>query len=232
MDIKHKIIDLIQRNRISSTEIADALGKTGVVDGPKPIGKGHFIVGEVEYIYGHTDSNWPIHEQGKDIEEGKILFIDSFDCEGKALFGDIVSKYFILYKKMKGLVANGLLRDVHVLLKENYPIWCTGYTPLGCFNRDVPLTPELEEKVAARKEIFEGGVLVCDDSGCTLIEKKLLNDATYRSLKFIELQEDIWYYCLDTLKWSTYDTICLKRYLTERDVLPKYLQDKLIEFSL
>ncbi len=31
--MKEKIIDYIRKNRVSSTEVADALGKTGAVDG-------------------------------------------------------------------------------------------------------------------------------------------------------------------------------------------------------
>jgi peptide-methionine (S)-S-oxide reductase len=37
---------------------------------------------------------------------------------------------------------------------------------------------------------------------------KQINEELLSKLEFIELQEDIWYYCIDTLKWSTYKTIC------------------------
>ena len=43
-----------------------------------------------------------------------------------------------------------------------------------------------------------------------LVIKTLINQNTLDRLHFIELQEDIWFYCLDTLKWSTYKTICKK----------------------
>src|SRR5688500_13562678 len=122
--IKERIIDIIIKNRISSVEVADALGKTGVLDGPKALCRGKFVVGEVQYIYGHTKSNWPIHEQGEFINEGGILYVDTFDCGNMAAFGDIVAKYFILYKRVDGIVVNGLLRDVHTLVKQSYPIWC------------------------------------------------------------------------------------------------------------
>ena len=230
-DHKNKIIDLIQRNRISSTEVADALGKTGVVSGPKCISKGKFIVGEIDYIYGFSESNWAIHKQGEHVQEGKVLFVDEFECNDKALFGDIVAKYFMLYRRMKGIVANGLLRDVHVLIKEDYPIWCNGFTPLGCNNKEVHLTDDLRTRSEERKALLHGSVIVCDDSGCTVIGKDFLNADTLRRLEFTELQEDIWYYCLDTLKWTTYETICQKRYLTESNVLPAYLQERLNEFS-
>jgi len=230
--IKEEIISVIQKNRISSVEVADALGKQGVINGPKPLTPGKFIVGEVQYIFGYSESNWPIHEQGHHVKEGGILFVDTVGCNDKAAFGDLVAKYFILYKNMEGLVVNGLLRDVHTLKKESYPIWCTGVTPLGCFNRPVELTAEIKAHTDKQRELIEGSIMVCDDSGCTIIEKRLLNEDTKKKLEFVELQEDIWYYCIDTLKWSTYETVCLKNYLKYPDVLPKTLRDQLSNIDL
>lgn len=231
-DIKQRIISIIKKNRISSVEVADALNKTGVIEGPKALIKGKFIVGEVQYIYGHSETNWPIHEQGEKINEGGILYVDTFECNNKAAFGDIVAKYFVLYKSMEGIVVNGLLRDAHTLVKEDYPMWCKGITPLGCFNKNIEPSKEIKEAAEKQKRYFEGGIMICDDSGCTFIEKDKLNEDMYKKLEFIELQEDIWYYCIDTLKWSTYKTICEKAYLTERGALPISLKNKLEEFNL
>ncbi|MEZ5173287.1 MAG: RraA family protein [Bacteroidia bacterium] len=231
-NLYNRIIQTIRKNRISTVEVADALGKKGVIDGISPVCTGKFVVGRVQYIYGHSESNWPIHEQGEKLREGGILFVDTFNCNNKAAFGDIVSKYFILYKEMEGLVVNGLMRDAHTLRKEGYPVWCTGITPLGCTNKPVVLTPEIEEAVAKRRELFEDSIMIADDSGCTMIEKKEINEELLNKLEFIELQEDIWYYCIDSLKWSTYKTICEKAYLTDRDVLPEVMQEKLRKFDI
>jgi 4-hydroxy-4-methyl-2-oxoglutarate aldolase len=229
--MKEKIIELIKKNRISSVEVADALGKSGVLAGPKPLSTGQHVVGEVQYIYGHSESNWPIHKQGENINEGGILYVDTFECNDKAAFGDIVAKYFLLYKQVEGVVVNGLLRDVHTLKKENYPIWCKGITPLGCYNKDVEETLEISNQVRLKKLQLEGSIMVCDDSGCTVISKNRINEDTYNRLEFIELQEDIWFYCLDTLKWSTYKTICEKAYLKDKDVLPQVLKDRLKKYE-
>lgn len=232
MDIKNKIINLIERNRISSVEVADALGKTGVLDKLQILNTGKFCVGEVQYIYGYSETNWPIHEQGEKVHEGGILYVDTFNCNNKAAFGDLVSKYFILYKRMKGVVVNGLLRDVHTLRKENYAMWSLGATPLGCSNVDIEAPPDVKAEAAKRKAYFEGSIMVCDDSGCTMIAKEFINESTMKKLEFMELQEDIWYYCLDTLKWSTYETVCQKKYLTNKGDLPKVLVEKLKEYDL
>ena len=232
MNIKEKIIDLIQRNRISSTEVADVLGKKGVLDDIDILIPGKFKVGEVRYVYGYNESNWPIHEQIQNVKEGCIIYVDMFNCGNKAAFGDLVSKYLILYKKVKGIVVNGLVRDNHTLYKEKYPIWSKGVTPLGCYNKEVFLKKKDISIIEKNRKKFDGGILVCDDSGCTLIRPDQITNSLYKKLEFIEVQEDIWFYCLDTLKWSTYETVCIKKYMDNPEVLPKYMVDKLLDIDL
>ncbi|EMI20548.1 hypothetical protein RMSM_02527 [Rhodopirellula maiorica SM1] len=232
MHIHDKVVSTILRNRISSVEVADAQAKTGVQAELHPINAGHYAVGKVHYVYTHSESNWPLHKQIEEAQEGSILYVDALDCGDRAVLGDIVAKYLFVYKRIEALVINGHVRDAHRLRKENYPIWIKGVTPLGCFNRDVELTPQIESMVSQRQTLLDGSIFVCDDSGCTMIEKNKINDDTLRKLEFIELQEDIWYFCTDTLKWSTYETICLKKYLDQKDVLPEKLVARLREFDL
>jgi regulator of RNase E activity RraA len=132
----------------------------------------------------------------------------------------------ILYREVGAIVVNGSVRDVHRLRKENYPIWCKGTTPLGCYNKDVPITKEIEDYIIQNKKIYHGAILVSDDSGCTLIKNNEIEDL-FDKLNFIELQEDIWYFCIDTLKMSTFETICEKKYLDDPSLLPPILRDRL-----
>ena len=231
-EIKSRIISLIERNRISTVEVSDALGKRGVLPGLRPIAPHKHVVGESVYVYTYRESNWPLHEQIENLPEGRIAFVDSFACGEKALFGDLVAKYMILYRSAKAIVANGYVRDGHTLLKEDYPIWSCGVTPLGCENAEVQAGPEIEAAAAARKRIFDGSVIIADDSGVTMIEENELTETMLKKLEFIELQEDIWYYCIDTLKWSTHKTICQKAYLSDPQVLPSLLRESLTRFSL
>lgn len=227
----NEIVTYIDKNRVSTVEVADALNKTGVIDEIKILNPGHFVAGKVNYIYTYNESNWPLHEQIQHIEEDSIVFVDTFNCKNRAAFGDLVSKYLILYKKAKGVIVNGYLRDGHRLRKENYPIWCKGVTPLGCFNSKVDMDDGLKQIIMERRKLFTGAIIVCDDSGCTMIESGLINNDLIKRLEFIELQEDIWYFCIDTLKMSTYDTICLKKYLDEKNLLIERLKEKMLNLK-
>lgn len=226
-----KILNYIERNRVSSIEVADALNKTGVLDGLKILNPGHFAVGKISYVYSYNESNWLIHKQLQNVDEDSIVYIDTVNANDRALFGDLVSKYLILYKNVKGIVVNGLLRDAHRLRKENYPIWCKGVTPLGCFNKEVDTDYDLEEYFKKRKKVFENSVIVCDDSGCTLIDGNHLKNDLIKKLEFIELQEDIWYFCVDTLKMTTFDAVCNKKYISDNNLLPDELHKKILKFE-
>ncbi len=226
MSLVQQTIELIESNRISSTEVADALGKRGVVPGLIPINPGRHVAGEIHYVYAHSESNWSMHEQIRELPTNCFLYVDAFGCGEKAIFGDLVAKYLILYKKVKGILVQGRMRDVPDLKKYGFPIWCTGYSPLGCFNINVPVSEGTRAEAEERATTLNGGVLVADDSGCTIIDKAEITDHTFKRLELIELQEDIWSFCINTLKWSTYDTVCLKKYLTNPDVLPEVLREK------
>ena len=212
MDITEKIIDYIRTNKVSTTEVADCLGKSGVLPNIYPVNRGQFRAGRVRWIYAYDESNWSVHEMARDIQPGEIVYIEAFDCKDRAIVGELVSKFIIFYKKGAALVTNARMRDAHRLIKERYPIWCTGFSPVGCFNRknDPPFD---ENIVRTRTEEMNGAVMVCDDSGVVLVPKDLLTEEFYGKLEAIEEQEDIWFDCIDRRKWDTFDTVCLKKYI-------------------
>lgn len=215
MDFKAKIIDYIKRNRVCTTEVADCLGKTGVLEGVMPINSGQFKVGNIKWVYAFAESNWDVHEQIISTEEGDIVFIEAFDCKHRAIIGELVSKYIILYRQAAAIVCNTKFRDAATLLKEKYPIWCTGFTPVGCFNKkpEHGLDPAI---VAEHKAKYDGAIAVCDDCGVVVILKEDFTEEFYQKLVAIEEQEDIWFSRLDHYKENTFDIVCLKKYLNDK----------------
>lgn len=214
-DHKDRIIDYIRRNRVSSTEVADCMNKSGAVAGVQAVSRGHFRVGNVFWAYAYGESNWHVHEQIQDVKEGDVVLVEAFDCGDRAIFGDLVSKYLILYKQAAAIVVSGRVRDAHRLVKENWPIWCQGFNPIGCFNQNIPV--KLSRSLIARRQArYHGAIAVCDDTGVVLVPKNLHRAEFVDRLEAIEAQEDIWYECVDRRKWSTFDTVCLKKYLVAK----------------
>lgn len=230
MNYLKQALDLIEANKISTTEVADVLGKTGQIEGVRALNQGQFKAGEVKLIYAINNSNYEVHRQlaeADDIKD-KILFVYNVNCD-RAIFGDLVTKYIMLYKRAKAIVINGKLRDAHTLIKERYPIWLQDVSPIGCVNR--PIGPDIDAALLKElKEKYEGVIMVCDDSGVVMIPKDKIDGKLITKLEFIEYQEDIWFYCVDTLKMSTYDTVCLKKYL-EGGLIDEKRLEKLNEFQ-
>ena len=216
------IIDYLNRNRVSTTEVADCLGKSGAICEVMPINRGHYCAGLIKYVYTYDESNWEVHRQIANIEEGKIIFVESFNCAGRAIFGELVSKYLLLYRQSKAIVALGKMRDAAALIRENYPIWCIGFNPVGCFNRK----PDSGKDITVMKESYENyenAIAVCDDCGVVVIPKEEITLEFLKKLENIESQEDIWFDRLDHFKENTFQIVCEKQYLTDK----KYMQQRL-----
>lgn len=213
-EISKRIVDYLVRNRVSTTEVADALGKTGVLPKLMPVNRGHYKAGKIKWIYAYEESNWPVHEQIQNIEEDCIVFVDVFDCGDRAIFGELVSKYLLLYRQSRALVIQGKMRDAAALIKENWPIWCDGFNPVGCFNKK----PDAELNEQVRKthyDKYNNAIAVCDDCGVVVIPKENVTEEFLFSLHRIEDQEDIWFDRLDHYKENTFEIVCQKKYLED-----------------
>lgn len=211
VNILEKVIQKIKVNRISTTEIADCLNKTGSIPNIIPLNRGHFSVGPVFLTIAEQHSNWPVHERFSEIPAGAIVVVETIDCENRGPIGALMAKFAMLYRQAAGIVVNAPVRDAPHLIKENWPIWSTGVTPIGCFNRKPEGTLDVERKAELQK-IYEGSIAVCDDSGVVIVPAERIDEEFIRLLDWIEEQEDVWNDCVNRRKWTTFDTICLKRY--------------------
>jgi 4-hydroxy-4-methyl-2-oxoglutarate aldolase len=231
MNFTEQIIDFCNKNRVSTTELADALGKTGVFPKVLPISHGLYRVGPVRCVFTANNSNWSVHEQIRQVQEGEVVIIFSHGCDDdRAIIGDLISKYVLLYRGAAAIVVQGLVRDVSALRREGFAVWSEGVSPLGCFNMPVEEYPAALEVEMRGK--YEGALAVCDDGGVTIIARNLLNEKMMQRLQRIEMQEDIWFFCLDTLKWDTKKIVCDKAYLTETNLLSSVHIKQLSELSM
>lgn len=215
MNYEEEIIRYISINRVSTTEVADALGKEGVLFGIMPLADDAHCVGRARAVFTANNSNYSVHEQIREIKEGEIVVLFTHNCENRGVIGDLIAKFILLYQGATALVVDGLVRDGSRLKREGYNIWTRGVSPLGCFNTPAEPFPHEEEK-KLRQQV-DGGIAVCDGGGVTVIPQGRANAETLERLQQIELQEDIWYYCLDTLKWDTKRIVCDREYLSNQE---------------
>ncbi len=210
--MKETIIKYIKENRVSTTEIADCMDKTGLLENANALNRGKFKAGNVKWVYAYNESNWHLHKQIQNVNAGDIVMIEAFHCGSRATIGELVAKYLLLYCGAAAIISNAKMRDGARLIKENYPIWCLGLTPIGCFNTQTE--EPLEDHIIQEHRIrYDGSIAVCDDSGVVIIPKAYHTEAFLQKIKAIEEQEDIWFECLDHKKWNTFDIVCRKKYL-------------------
>lgn len=180
-----------------------------------PCTPGYHKAGIIKWVYAYDESNWPVHEQIQNIEDGYIVYIDSYHCNGRAIFGQLVSKYLLLYHQSEAIIVQGKIRDAAAIIREKWPIWCSGYTPIGCFN-DKPVHEIDQEWKNEHRNYYDGAIAVCDDCGVVVIPKEFHNETFLASLFSIEEQEDIWFERLDHYKENTFDIVCRKKYLNDK----------------
>lgn len=221
MSIRHQIIDYCLSNRVSTTEVSDALGKSGLFEGVYPLNHTSYIAGQVRCIFASHNSNWHVHEQIRDVNPGDVVVIFAEACDKRAIIGELVCKYLLLYRRASAVVVQGFVRDIAALKREGYNIWSLGHSPIGCFNQPSSIFNSKLKAQLLRK--YEGGIAICDAGGVVLIDSKLVTLQTLKRIEFLELQEDIWFYCLDVLKWDTKRIVCDKEYLSDLSILPKHL---------
>ncbi len=111
----------------------------------------------------------------------------------------VVAKYLLLYVQANAIVCSGKMRDAGALLRENYPVWCNGITPIGCFNKKPKraFDPLIIQEQRAK---YDEAIAVCDDCGVVTIPKELHTKEFLDKLIAIEEQEDIWFDRLDRKK--------------------------------
>jgi len=226
MEIKlhKKLIQHIKRFKYSTTEIADALNKTGSIPLCYPISQNtnFYKVGTVRLLFAANNSNWGVHNSIDTILKGDIVVIFTENCSGKAIIGDLISKYILELKKAEAIVVHGLVRDSDSLIESNYPIWSMGKTPIGCNNNE-SIAFDNESRYFLEDK-YSDGIAVCDTTGVVVIQNKYINDKIFQSLKFIRDQEIVWLYCLTKLGWNTQKIVNEKAYLNENIIAPRKIQ--------
>jgi 4-hydroxy-4-methyl-2-oxoglutarate aldolase len=222
-DYGDRIIEIIKEFGLTTTEIADALGKTGVIPLCHPILSNYkkIKIGYVRTLFSANGSNWEVHNDISSIKESEIPVIFTENCDNRAIIGELMAKYMIKKKKANAVVVHGLVRDAQQLTDSNIPIWCMGVTPIGCVNTTSALFPI--EKRNDLEEKYNGGVAICDATGVIVIQKKYFTKSMVNNLIQIKDQEKVWFYCMNKLGWDTKKIVCDKMYLSDNFSIPEEL---------
>jgi len=208
-DINH-IISYCNENKISTTLLADALDKKGVVPFVYPLTENQYEVGIIECIFASDGSNYYLHKEIASAKQNSVVVIFANDCEGKALLGELVVKFLFEVRKIKALVVHGAIRDVKEIKSMGYKIWCNGRTPIGCVNHLTKDFPRHKKDEIYAK--YEGAVVVCDETGVVAIPKGFSPNEIIGRIDNILNKERVWFHCLEKLEMNTFEIVCQNKY--------------------
>ena len=49
--------------------------------------------------------------------------IEAFNCGDRAIIGELVTKFAVLYREAVAIISNANMRDANDIIKQNYPMW-------------------------------------------------------------------------------------------------------------
>lgn len=211
--MKEQIIKYIESNKISTAQVADALNGKGAVEKIKPIGKyGKHVVGEIYYVVAYGTTEYHLNQQLTHVPKNSMVLVKHWFTNGAAAMGALAFDYTMNYKKAKGIVVDGNVRDVQKIVSENYPVWAKDVSLVGLKNDYKPITRNVEMEITAHKNMFDGGIAVADDNGAILVSVKDCDDKLLSELERIKKQEKVWNDCLKK-GMNTFEIVCEHKYL-------------------
>jgi regulator of RNase E activity RraA len=205
--MKEEVVKRILDTDASTTDVADAMGKRGLLSSARPLVPGLRRVGPGYCIHACGDSNWQIHDLARHTPEGAIVYVAVYGCGNKAVLGDLVVSYLLHKKHAAAVVVDGNVRDAHCIIKNEYPVWSKGVSPIGVGHDPAWLEGHEKEEMDKLAERINRSILVCDDSGVVMVEDF---DGILDRLEAIHQREIDWHRWLDE-GIDTFDFVCLKQ---------------------
>jgi len=100
--------------------------------------------------------------------EGDVLIIDGGGCTSRSLMGEIMFTY-AQNKKLAGIVADGMIRDVDSLYRLDIPVYALGVTPQGPYKNG---PGEINVPVSCGGQVVFPGDIICGDADGVVVIRK------------------------------------------------------------
>src|SRR3990170_2918743 len=168
--------------KVSASNVSDALHRGGEITGMSPVTKGLHMVGRALTVRTYA-GDWAKPVQAIDeAKEGDVIVIDAGGA-GPAVWGELAT-HSSLQKGLAGVVIDGAIRDTPEIDQLNFPAFTRLVTPAagepkGFGEIGVPV------KIGGVR-IFPGDWIVGDDDGLVVIPKEKAVEYANRAMDVLE----------------------------------------------
>lgn len=189
------MVDLnVIRERLSSSIISDVLdgmgrrGQAMTVD-VRPLSEDMSTVGTAFTMlmadqYDEGKDTFTLQFQAIDsLGKDDVMVICSNGSDRAALWGELLSTA-ATYRGAAGAVIDGLARDVSLIKKMGFPVFCRGIAPISSKGRVIAVDYNCPVVVGGVK-VHPGDIVVADLDGVIVVPKDLAEEAVKRALDVV-----------------------------------------------
>ncbi|PAE16017.1 hypothetical protein CHH91_10275 [Virgibacillus sp. 7505] len=171
-------------SQLTTTSLSDALDITHNMDSNiKPLNPAHKVCGKAFTVDLPAGENKTLFEAINEAGEDDILVLSYKNETRYAFAGDFIIG-LMQTLGIRGVVADGAVRDLHGVLDLNYPVFCLG-TTMAAGKKNIPGT--IKSTISCGGSIVRhGDYIVGDADGVIVIPQDKVNDVIQAASEKLE----------------------------------------------
>ncbi|MBI3068299.1 MAG: 4-carboxy-4-hydroxy-2-oxoadipate aldolase/oxaloacetate decarboxylase [Betaproteobacteria bacterium] len=171
---------------IWTSTLGDTMGRHGIMMPEiRPIYEEIGLVGVAFTVLNYPNDNITTHKALHMVQPGDVLVIDEGRDNNTGAFGHNMSLQ-ARNRGVAGLVTNGCVRDVRLLRKERFPVFCRGVCPRSA-QKNTPGAINVPVQLGGLV-VQPGDIVVGDDDGVAVVPLAIADEVLRRAKERMDME--------------------------------------------